>query len=192
MLAAVTEQADRFALTTGRDGRILLSLVLRSHPWATATDYPRARRYWACAPGPRPRWLGGGSGSGYGRDDARHAEDAHAVAVAYVPGVSCSGCGDRRWRPVDREAVGRYVYGGVTGTCLTCREVPAEPAPPESRPPLVAEAFVGAPITVDAQPRDVIVRTAAAPGTDMVLRRASAAVVTAGRLPGVHRYLGHL
>jgi hypothetical protein len=159
MCPAVTEQADRFTLTTGRDGRVLLSLALRRHPWADATQYVRAQRYWACAPGGgQPRWLVLPPVRGVVDDpeDARQAADAHGVAMAYLPGVFCSGCGDRRWQPVDRAAVTRYVLCGATGTCLSCRVVPAEPEPEPAARPFIPSyttqtAGYGTPQTVDGR-----------------------------------------
>lgn len=134
----MTEQADRFTLTTRADGRALLALALRRHPQASADGYARAQRYWACAPGgTQPRWLAAGPDGAQHTGDVREAADAHAAAAAYLPGVSCSGCGDRVWKPVHRAAVTRYVLTGVTGGCLTCEEPPADrpaAAPPEPAP----------------------------------------------------------
>ncbi|MEV6306509.1 hypothetical protein AB0M02_44385 [Actinoplanes sp. NPDC051861] len=129
------EQADRFALTTGPDGRVLLTLTLRRHPRASPDGFARAQRYWACAPGgARPRWLTGG----HTDDDVREAENAHAAAAAYVPGVTCTGCGDRQWKPVNRGAVTQYVLTGVTAGCLTCGPRTAPVSPPPLPVPLPA------------------------------------------------------
>ena len=118
----MTELADRFTLTTGPDGRVLLTLALRCHPGVSADGFAPARRYWACAPGgAQPRWLEPAADPDV---EARTVAEAHAAAVAYVPGVSCSGCGDRVWKPADRAAVTRYVRTGGTGECLTCRKPP--------------------------------------------------------------------
>ena len=137
---AVTEQIDRFTLTTRPDGRALLALALRRHPQASADGFARAQRYWACAPGgAQPRWLALAAGRSVpqrsGGDDVREAAEAHRAAVAYLPGVSCSGCGDRVWKPVHRAAVTRYVLTGVTGDCLTCHQPPKPaPVPPVEEP----------------------------------------------------------
>lgn len=118
------EQADRFALTTGPDGRVLLTLALRRRPGAGADGFARAQRYWACAPGgAQPRWLG------LTGEDAREAAAAHATATAYLPGVPCSGCGDRQWKPVNRGAVTSYVLAGITGSCLACQKAAPSVAP---------------------------------------------------------------
>ncbi|BBH70104.1 hypothetical protein ACTI_67890 [Actinoplanes sp. OR16] len=209
MSLAVTEQADRFTLTTGRDGRVLLSLALRRHPWAIAGDYVRAQRYWACAPGgAQPRWLTLATAAN-GRqplDDPGEADlaaDAHAIAVAYVPGVFCSGCGDRRWRPVSRGAVSRYVLSGVTGACLTCREVaaPAPAAKPAYTPaPPPPPADFGAPVVVDARilsPDEARWGEAAAdrrqpsPAAALISRNYGLGPAS-DRLPVVRGYLGDL
>ncbi|MEU4693819.1 hypothetical protein [Actinoplanes sp. NPDC023714] len=194
----MTEQADRFTLTTGRDGRVLLSLALRRHPWAIAGDYVRAQRYWACTPGAaQPRWLGLAPAAN-GRQplddpgDADLAADAHAIAVAYVPGVFCSGCGDRRWRPVNRAAVSRYVLSGATGTCLTCREVapppPPKPAcapPADFGPPQVVEARI---LTPDEARWGEPAAPRRSPATDLITRNYAVGPAS-DRLPVVRGYL---
>ena len=135
----MTEQADRFTLTTGPDGRVLLTLALRRHPQASADGFVRAQRYWAATPGgAQPRWLALAADprrTGEHAEDAREAAEAHAAAAAYLPGVSCSGCGDRVWKPVDRAAVTRYVLTGVTGYCLTCQKPPSPVTAPLTVPP---------------------------------------------------------
>ncbi|GIF08314.1 hypothetical protein [Actinoplanes siamensis] len=175
----MTEQVDRFTLTTGPDGRGLLTLALRRHPTADADGFARAQRYWACAPaGAQPRWLAlaaGPAASGPHRpcehaEDGQEAADAHAAAAVYLPGVACSWCGDRWWKPANREVVTRYVLTGLTGGCLTCGHQPSSPeaaaaprsappksAPPKSAPPKSAppkapsRADFGPPQTVDAR-----------------------------------------
>lgn len=152
MLAAVTEQVDRFTLTIGPDGRGLLTLALRCHPRAHPDGFARAKRYWACKPGvSQPRWL---TLAGEHAEDPREASDAHAVAEAYVPGVTCSWCGDRWWKPANRQVVTRYVLTGLTGGCLTCRnpsdEAPAAvaPAPADLVPAQVVDARTLPAVTV--------------------------------------------
>lgn len=131
----MTEQVDRFTLTTGPDGRGLLTLALRRHPKANADGYAKAQRYWACSPaGAQPRWLALAGSPGAPQRAADHAEDprtvaeAHAFAAAYLPGVACSWCGDKWWKPTNRGVVTRYVLTGLTGGCLACHDESA-PAP---------------------------------------------------------------
>ncbi|MBG0563723.1 hypothetical protein [Actinoplanes aureus] len=134
----MTELADRFALTIGPDGRVLLALALRRRPGATTDGFARAQRYWACVPGgAQPRWLalaidpGDPRRCGEHAEETREAADAHSAAAAYLPGVTCSGCGDHQWKPVHRAAVTRYVLTGATGGCLPCHKpsLAAGPAP---------------------------------------------------------------
>ncbi|MEU4420891.1 hypothetical protein AB0F81_09705 [Actinoplanes sp. NPDC024001] len=129
----MTELAERFPLTIGPDGRVLLALALRRHPRASADRFARAQRYWACAPGgTKPRWL---ALANEHADDVRAAADAHEAAAAYVPGVACSACRDSHWKPVNRAAVTRYVATGVTAGCLSCHD-PSSEAPPAAAPAL--------------------------------------------------------
>ncbi|MBB2947862.1 hypothetical protein FB565_007633 [Actinoplanes lutulentus] len=163
----MTEQADRFTLTTGPDGRGLLTLALRRHPRASAEGYARAQRYWACGPsGAQPRWFAlDGRLSDLQRpldhaDDARQAVEAHAAAQAYLPGVSCSGCGNRCWQPLNRVAVTRYVLTGATGVCLTCHDPSstAEPAAtkPTHAPPPPPPSWVSQPAPDSWAPPQVV------------------------------------
>ncbi|WIM99634.1 hypothetical protein ACTOB_003294 [Actinoplanes oblitus] len=155
----MTEQADRFTLTIGPDGRGLLTLALRRLPRADADGYARAQRYWACTPAAgRPRWLALSGGPdilqrpGELAEDPREAAEAHAAAAAYVPGVACSWCGDRWWKPMNREVVSRYVLTGLTGGCLTCRQQPAVAAPPAAAPrPAPAPADLAPAQTAEAR-----------------------------------------
>ncbi|WP_229070962.1 hypothetical protein [Actinoplanes sp. DH11] len=147
------EQAERFPLTTGPDGRALLTLALRPHPRISADKFARARRYWACAPGGgQPRWLAlaGHAQHAQHADDAREVAEVHSAAAAYLPGVSCSGCGDRLWKPMNRRAVTQYVLTGFTDGCTTCRTpssvtvaAPAPATPPVPKdlaPPQTVQA----------------------------------------------------
>ncbi|WP_328473544.1 hypothetical protein OHA21_12790 [Actinoplanes sp. NBC_00393] len=148
----MTEQADRFALTIGPDGRVLLALSLRRHPGATADAYARAQRYWACVPaGAQPRWLAF-AGDLQRAEEAREAADAHAAAAAYLSGVSCSGCGGRQWQPVHRAAVTRYVLTGATGACLPCH-TPSSGTWAAAPPPVAA---VPAPVPADPLPARLV------------------------------------
>ncbi|GAA2708994.1 hypothetical protein [Actinoplanes palleronii] len=163
----MTEQVDRFTLTIGPDGRGLLHLALRRHPRANGDGFARAQRYWACAPGgAQPRWLalarspGAPQRAGEHTEDPREAADAHAAAEAYLPGVACSWCGQRSWKPVNRVAVTKYVLTGTTGGCLICHDPAPEakaapatvprPAPVtiDLGPPIVAEARILPTVTV--------------------------------------------
>ncbi|WP_436535650.1 hypothetical protein [Actinoplanes sp. HUAS TT8] len=155
----MTEEADRFTLTTGPDGRALLTLALRRHPRVSADGFVRAQRYWACIPaGAQPRWLalGGRPGAPQRAEDVHEVTDVHAEAEAYLPGVACSGCGDRWWKPMNRHVVTRYVLTGMTGGCLKCHRPPAEPVvvatpAPEPEPVAPAPADFGPPQVVEAR-----------------------------------------
>ncbi|GAA4604515.1 hypothetical protein BJY16_005037 [Actinoplanes octamycinicus] len=154
----MTEQADRFTLTIGPDGRGLLTLALRRLPGANADGYARAQRYWACAPaGTRPRWLALSGAPhvlqrpGEHVDDPREAAGAHAAAEAYLPGVACSRCGGKWWKPANREAVTRYVLTGRTEGCLSCEEQPVVAAAPAAvTRPAPVPAPVAAPVSAPA------------------------------------------
>lgn len=160
MFRAVTEQVDRFTLTTGPDGRGLLTLALRRHPRVGADGFAKAQRYWACAPaGAQPRWLALAGRPGAPQrpveqhDDAREAAEAHAAADAYIPGVACSWCGDRWWKPANRVVVSHYLRTGLTGGCLACKNTSPSPATPAAVPTTTPTPT---PITVDAVPVETV------------------------------------